>query len=272
MNGKDDRHKEKRSNMRHHKKYYRKNTTDTGASSSQVDGIRGVIDVADSSDDRIIGRPISWSANGVESEIEFITENDQMRASDFELLTQISNSAGGHFQFSSEKNWDSEDVFLEKTEASEYFTFDSNLLNVGLQTIPFYKRLDLSKSWFTKTLLKIMNTAAENAEKQYQIVLKEHENNHKKKSSEMMKGNRKLNSSAQSVNSAIVSGQILNDRDSELDELLTFTTNKVGKVTVNDGNRTVERNKSMLPSHKKSTESEENREGIQQWLDDVLEE
>ncbi|XP_055844702.1 uncharacterized protein LOC129911069 isoform X2 [Episyrphus balteatus] len=235
MEGKDNRHKDKRSSMKHHKKSFHRKSTGNGSSSSQVEVIRGVIDVADSSDDRFTGRPMPWPSKEIDSELEVDIENEQLRAADFELLTQMPNSVGGHFQFSSEKNWDSEDMLLEKTEASEYFTLDLNLLNAGLQTIPFYKRLDFSSSWFSKSQLKGMNSAAEIAEKQYQIVVKEHESNHKGKQTESRRtSSRTQRNSARGVNSQASNEKVVNDNDKELDELLSLTTNEVAKISIND--------------------------------------
>ncbi|XP_055913975.1 uncharacterized protein LOC129947446 [Eupeodes corollae] len=260
MESKDNRHKDKRSSMKHHKKnFHRKNN-----GSSQVEIIRSLIDVADSSDDRISGRPIYWSSKAIDSDID----NEQMHAADFELLTQMPNSVGGHFQFTSEKNWESEDMFLNKTQASEYFTLDLNLLNAGLQTIPFYKRLDFPSSWFGKSRLKAMNNAADIAEKQYQTVLDDLKRDSKGKINSVTARNSTVNKHNSGQPETVE--KAVNDIDKELDDLLNLTTDKVSMVNIDVP--PINEVQDPANGNNNVAEGQENREGIQQWLDDVLDE
>lgn len=253
-------------------------------SSSQVEAMRGVIDVADSSDDRYAVRynKTGWVTNVV-PDLDDLTLNDdddeenaQMQAGDFDLLSQLPTSFGGHFKFASEKNWDTDsDVpFLDKSEASEYFTLNLKLLNVGLQTIPFYKRMDYASSMFTKQQLTSMDKAAEAAEKQYQKVLQEHESNPKIKANS---ANSKGKASAKSQLSTNVENKT--EKDDELDELLSMTgaTVKAADSALNDG----EGNKGLAPADAGVTDASAaavtedgagNKDEIQQWLDNVLEE
>lgn len=271
MEGKDNRNKEKRSSMKHYKRsFHGKNSSDGLNRNSQKEVCGGVIDVADSSDDRIIGAPISWSNNALDIEFEIDTENEQMRAADFDLLTKMPNSVGGHFQFSSEKNWDAEETIMDNTEANEYFTLNLNLLSAGLQTIPFYKRLDFPTSWFLKNQIKNMNRAAEIAEKNYKIVLNGQVNADKTIRCEVEKPLRHENPVEKTMTSKETP---TNDSDKELDELLKLASNEIPKATPNELTKeeTVTSSAS-IENNVDSIQVEKNHEGIQQWLDDVLEE
>jgi hypothetical protein len=79
-----------------------------------------------------------------------LEENDQLSAHDFAELLQM--PVGGHFQFSSEKKWgsakDDDDNVTKKF--SKYFHLDTNILNCGLLTIPFYERQQYDKGMFRK--------------------------------------------------------------------------------------------------------------------------
>lgn len=270
MEGKDNRQNDKRSSMKQHKKSHIRKKAVNENSSSQKEISRGaLIDVADSSDERIFERPKSWSSKAADSELEIETDNEQMYAADFNLLSQMPSSVGGHFQFSFEKIWDEEEMSLDKTEASVYFTLNLNLLNVGLQTVPFYKRLDFAPSWFTKSQLKAMDSAAEDAEKKFQYILENQEGAKKSKFNETLKNSNKEPNNLV-ISSLVDDKKVGDDSDKDLDELLNLT-NQGANFKANDPIRIDNKTQIHKISEVLSPEVA-NRDGIQQWLDDVLEE
>uniref|UniRef100_W8C895 Cell death regulator Aven n=2 Tax=Ceratitis capitata TaxID=7213 RepID=W8C895_CERCA len=281
MEGKDNRSKDKRSKMKQYRKKAPVQHNNNTSSSSQVEVMRGIVDVADSSDERFVSRR-GWATSRPQPQIRRYSlddeENDlneaesaQMNAGDFGLMSQLPTSVGGHFQFSSEKNWDSVDTeqFLDNTEASQYFTLNLKLLNVGLQTIPFYKRMDYAASLFTRDQLRTMENAAEAAEKNYQKVLHEHETN---PSIKINSGSRKSGSgrSQNSLKPNNVEASETNVGD-ELDELLNLTTAAVTKVDISVGNGSGAEN-AAVPIPADSENVSAHKDDIQEWLDNVLEE
>lgn len=250
----------------------------TSSSSGQLETVRGYVDVVDSSDERFVDRndwikggakvkspkayPVDMHGLPVEDE-----ENEQMRAGDFKLMSQLPSAMGGHFKFSSEKQWEQaeNEEFLDNTEASEYFTLNLNLLNKGLQTIPFYKRMDYSSSLFSKDQLKAMEQAAEEAEKTYQNVLKEHIENPRIK---VNSASRKSNSAKSQKSTTKAKPPEAND---ELDELLNMTSDQMSKVSVKSGSTTPAVNPAT-PDKSIAPAAADNKDDIQQWLDNVLEE
>ncbi|XP_065364420.1 uncharacterized protein Aven [Calliphora vicina] len=276
MEGKDNRSKDKRHKMKSHYRNKSKYCT-TSSSSGQVETVRGYVDVVDSSDERFVdrndwirgGQPVKAAKTYPLEMDDFPAgdeENEQMRAGDFNTMSQLPSGMGGHFKFSSEKQWEQAEnsEFLDNTEASEYFTLNLKLLNVGLQTVPFYKRMDYSSSMFSKDQLQSMEKEAEAAEKLYQNVLKEHIENPRIK----------INSASRKTNSAKSQKSLKAkspEAPDELDELLSMTS----KVSVKSGANTPAL-KPATPDNKSaaggSSTGAENKDDIQQWLDNVLDE
>lgn len=281
MESKDNRSKDKRGNMKKYRKKPPTQHNNNTSSSSQIEIARGVVDVADSSDERFVSRR-GWATSRPQPQIRRYSLDDedndlneaesaQMHAGDFGLMSQLPTSAGGHFQFSSEKNWDTVDgeQLLDSTEAGQYFTLNLKLLNVGLQTIPFHKRMDYAASMFTREQLQAMEKAAEVAEKNYQNVLHEHEMNPRIK---INSGSRKSGSgrSQNSAKPANVPPSETNAPD-ELDELLNLTTAAVTKVDISGGSGVGAENEATSILKGNETVAA-NKDDIQEWLDNVLEE
>ncbi|KAL9871733.1 uncharacterized protein LOC119634407 [Glossina fuscipes] len=276
MEGKDNRSKDKRHKMKAHFRSKSKYCTNS-SSSGPNDTVRSVVDVVDSSDERFI-EVHEWSKGGrrcpaqkqrdypLEMDSEN-PENEQMRAGDFKLMSQLPTSIGGHFQFSTEKQWEiaENDQLLNKTEASEYFKFNLQLLNVGLQTIPFYKRMDYAASMFSAEQLLNMEKASEASEKIYQQVLKEHIENPKLK---INSGSQKSRDSARSQKPEKPLTD--NETNDELEDLLNISTDPAAKI---DLPKSQETSANVEPDrHLPGVKGAENKNEIQEWLDNVLEE
>lgn len=253
----------------------------TSSSSEKQDPIRGYVDVVDSSDERFVDRNewVKGRGQRVATQMEYTRdmginledeENEQMRAGDFHLMSQMPLSVGGHFKFSSEKQWEQaeNEAFLENTEASEYFTLNLKLINVGLQSIPFYKRMDFSASMFTNEQLIGMEKSAELAEKTYQNVLKEHIDNPR---IQISSASRRTNSAKSQKSQASNAKKPATEAPDELDELLNMTTDQMSKASVQSGRNTPATNAPSTPGNTVKP-SGDNKDDIQQWLDNVLEE
>ncbi|XP_039960057.1 uncharacterized protein LOC126758598 [Bactrocera neohumeralis] len=281
MESKDNRSKDKRGNMKKYRKKPPTQQNNNTSSSSQVEIVRGVVDVADSSDERFVSRrgwatsrpPAQTRRYSLDDEDNDMNEAEsaQMHAGDFGLMSQLPTSVGGHFQFSSEKNWDTVEgeQLLDSTEASQYFTLNLKLLNVGLQTIPFYKRMDYAASMFTREQLQTMEKAAEVAEKNYQNVLHEHKTNPRIKinSGSRKSGSGRSQSSAKQANAAPSE----TNAPDELDELLNLATAAVTKVDISGGSGAGAENEAAnIPKGNENVTA--NKDDIQEWLDNVLEE
>ncbi|XP_013113452.2 uncharacterized protein LOC106091470 [Stomoxys calcitrans] len=281
MESKDNRSKDKRHKMKSH--YRNKSKYCKTSSSSGPEPIRGYVDVVDSSDERFVDRNewIKGRAQKVTSQVGYNhdlvdlniedEENEQMRAGDFKLMTQLPMSSGGHFKFSSEKQWEQaeNESFLDNTEASEYFTLNLKLINVGLQTIPFYKRMDFSSSMFTNDQLNTMEKSAELAEKTYQNVLKEHIENPRIK---INSASRKTNSAKSQKSQASNAKKPSTETPDELDELLNITTDQMSKASMQSGRNTPAAANPPATPGNNSTAPADNKDDIQQWLDNVLDE
>lgn len=237
--------------------------------------------MVDSSDERFVDRNewVKGRGQQVATQMEYTRdmginledeENEQMRAGDFHLMSQMPLSVGGHFKFSSEKQWEQaeNEAFLENTEASEYFTLNLKLINVGLQTIPFYKRMDFSASMFTNEQLIGMEKSAELAEKTYQNVLKEHIDNPR---IQISSASRRTNSAKSQKSQASNAKKPATEAPDELDELLNMTTDQMSKASVQSGRNTPATNAPSTPGNTVKP-SGDNKDDIQQWLDNVLEE
>lgn len=251
----------------------------TSSSSGHVEPVRGYVDVVDSSDERFVDRnewikasPKVKGGKSYPMDLDDLPggdeENEHMRAGDFKCMSQLPSGMGGHFKFSSEKQWEQAETedFLDNTEASEYFTLNLKLLNVGLQTIPFYKRMDYSSAMFSKEQLQTMENEAEEAEKLYQNVLKEHIEN--PKAHKTNSANRK-SSSAKSQKSVKAKSPEAPD---ELDELLNITNDQMSKVSLKSGANTPVVKPATPVAAAAPVSGGETKDDIQQWLDNVLDE
>lgn len=254
------------------------------SSSSGPEPIRGYVDVVDSSDERFVDRNewIKGRGQNVKHQMEYNHDldvlnledeaNEQMQARDFHMLSQMPMSVGGHFKFSSEKQWEQaeNETFLDNTEASEYFTLNLKLINVGLQTIPFYKRMDFASSMFTNDQLINMEKSAELAEKSYQNVLKEHIENPRIK---INSASRKTNSAKSQKSQATASKKATStEAPDELDELLNMTTDQMAKASLQSGRNTPAVNNPPATPGNVNATTADNKDDIQQWLDNVLDE
>lgn len=245
--------------------------------------IQGIIDVADSSDDQYTKSSLTNNWARYEEFSDDETVNEQQSAPDFQRLMQQPASVGGHFLFNSEKNWDTDDQIFEKSDANNYFNLNLSLLNAGIQTIPFYKRLDYDTSMFTKFEINKMNAEAEMAEKKFQEVIKEYEATLKTSSSV---GSRKASGRASAAKQKAnipaapapepVASNDKSEKDDELDELLSLTASKVADVNLEDKKDAGEVATTEIEAPNVKAEEEkksgENKEDIQQWLDDILDE
>ncbi|XP_050101401.1 uncharacterized protein LOC126581639 [Anopheles aquasalis] len=93
------------------------------------------------------------------------SEDEQLNAADFEKLLELPPSSGGHFLLSSEKHWLNPDTGLpgddERNGYGEYFRIDTKQLNASLGCIPFYQRQGYDEKLFTASELNLMRQKAE---------------------------------------------------------------------------------------------------------------
>lgn len=206
--------------------------------------------------------------------------NEQMLAGDYKLMSEMPISIGGHFQFASEKHWTAADSDeqsqLERTEASEYFTLNLKLLNLGLKTIPFYKRLDYPANLFNCKQIEAMEKLAESAEKAYQPVLEDHIQNPRSLKNGATKQENEKNKEQKAEDTANENSKAAPITD-ELDELLNMTETTDNLIV--DPNVTKifpENNASVRPTtasdRKNGKANVISKNDIEDWLDNVLEE
>ncbi|XP_068154528.1 uncharacterized protein Aven [Drosophila tropicalis] len=295
MLGKDDRSKDKRKKMKQLKQT-RRGTTTTTTSSSSPPGTakaRSIVDIADSSDEpRFNRKPLSsaggggnWSSSRPSSlaaqknrdlvgtlpptddtddlELDLngapIDENAraQLRAADYQQLSQFASMGGGHFSFGAEKEWNNIGQTKEQAApiSQKLFTLNLGLLNSGLQTIPFYKLMDYPTSMFTRQQLQEQNKAAERAEKVYQQRVLSETNG-------TASGKSRISSAkvpGTAVSATATSNAPAPSQPDELDELLALTD-----TTLNL--------KISTPIIQPATPSSNSKTDVEQWLDTVLDE
>nr|XP_016923894.1 uncharacterized protein LOC108005216 [Drosophila suzukii] len=305
MSGKDDRSKEKRRNMKqynhHHKKDQGRSTTSSG--SPPPTSRRSMVDVADSSDEPRFPRRGNWQSGGGggvgagrsslapqrnrdlldtlpsdTDDVEHlgldgapIDENAraQLRAGDFQQLAQFPTLGGGHFAFGSEREWASVaegQTKLHTKAASGYFTLNLTRLNAGLQTIPFYKRMDYPASMFTRAQIVAQEEAAERAEAVYQQhILKDSNGGGSKSRVASAKSNKEAAPAAAEKPAAANPSA----EPDELDELLAMT-NKQLDMGSGIGPITMPMPMPMVQPATPSSAASKNE--VEQWLDSVLDE
>lgn len=93
-------------------------------------------------------------------------DNEQLNAADFEKLLAAPSSIGGHFFFSSEKSWQTDDntgtaaAAIVSPLAAKYFNLNIQELTKNLQRLPFYVRQEYPKDLFTDKEIEEMNRKA----------------------------------------------------------------------------------------------------------------
>ncbi|EDW62360.1 uncharacterized protein Aven [Drosophila virilis] len=299
MYGKDDRSKDNRKNMKQHKYYHKQQQQqqqqqpqrggNTSSSSPQTTAVRSIVDVADSSDEPRFARK-GWSSgtrslapqknrdmldtlpptdtDDVEQLVDGtpIDENAraQLRAGDYKQMSQFPSMGGGHFSFGAEKEWNNiaeGQTQLHTKAASSYFTLNLGLLNCGLQTIPFYKRMDYSTSMFTRQQIVAQNEAAERAERIYQErVLRE--------SNGIASANKSRAPSAKSIKELPPATGAATDAPDELDELLALTDTQLAQTTIATGQTLP----IASPVQVQPATPSASKNDVEQWLDSVLDE
>lgn len=297
MSGKDDRSKDNRKNMKQHKYYHKQQQqqqrgggNNTSSSSPQTTAVRSLVDVADSSDEPRFARK-GWSSGtrslAPQQSREMPTDTDdaeqlgvdgapidenaraQLRAGDYKQMSQFPSMGGGHFSFGAEKEWNNiaeGQTQLHTKAASSYFTLNLSLLNCGLQTIPFYKRMDYPTSMFTRRQIVAQTEAAERAERTYQErVLRESNGN--------VSASKSRAASAKSVKEVPmpvpVSVAAAAEAPDELDELLAMTNTQLEQTTLATAQTLTLASPVVQPATPTTAAS---KNDVEQWLDSVLDE
>ncbi|XP_017115157.1 uncharacterized protein LOC108137765 [Drosophila elegans] len=296
MSGKDDRSKDKRRNMKqynhHHKKDQGRSTTSSG--SPPPTSRRSMVDVADSSDEPRFPRRGNWQSGGSgrslltpqrnrdlldtlpsdTDDVEHmgldgapIDENAraQLRAGDFQQLAQFPSLGGGHFTFGSEREWANVaegQTKLHTKAASGYFTLNLTRLNAGLQTIPFYKRMDYPAGMFTRAQIVAQEEAAERAEAVYQQRILKDSNGGSKSRAASAKSNQEAAAPPPAEKPATA-------EPDELDELLAMTNTQLDMGS-GIGPITMPMPMPMVQPATPSSAASKNE--VEQWLDSVLDE
>lgn len=274
--------------MKQHKYYHKQQQqqqshrggNNTSSSSPKAATVRSIVDVADSSDEPRFGRK-SWSSGtrslapqknrdvldtlppsdpeDVDHLVDGAPINEnaraQLRAGDYKQMSQFPSMGGGHFTFGAEKEWSNlaeGQTELHTKAASGYFTLNLTLLNYGLQTIPFYKRMDYSPSMFTRSQIIAQNEAAEEAEHIYQeLLLKE------------------LNPDKSPVTSPKSPKSAQPAAPDELDELLAITDAQLAQASITTGPTLPIASPVVQPATPTTNTS---KNDVEQWLDSVLDE
>lgn len=122
-------------------------------------------------DDPYSRRPIesNWNSSRNLSSGGSDSEDEQLRAADFDTLLQMPISVSGHFFLSTEKHWatTSEDVSITTSSGrssqlyGQYFQIDTKQLNASLNTIPFNERNGYPSEIFSKQEIDSMKLKAQ---------------------------------------------------------------------------------------------------------------
>jgi len=187
----------------------------------------------------------------------------QLRAGDFQQLAQFPSLGGGHFTFGSEREWANVaegQTKLHTKAASAYFTLNLTRLNVGLQTIPLYKRMDYPASLFTRAQIAAQEKAAERAEAVYQQCILKDANGGAKSRAPSAKSNKDVAPAAAEKPIAASAAE-----PDELDELLAMTDTQL-----DIGSGTITMPMPMVQPATPSSAASKN--GVEEWLDSVLDE
>ncbi|XP_069702493.1 muscle M-line assembly protein unc-89 isoform X2 [Periplaneta americana] len=109
------------------------------------------------------------------------TQDVEMQGADFTHLLHAPMSVGGHFQFKSEKTWDTNVAAL----SGELFSLNADLLAAGLATIPLYEKMNVPISLFTTSEIEDMNYHAKQSQTRYDSTKKNMAGQYNKKRSIM---------------------------------------------------------------------------------------
>ncbi|KAH8235529.1 hypothetical protein KR032_002090, partial [Drosophila birchii] len=292
----------------HHKKDQAKGqgrSTTTSSGSPPPNSRRSMVDVADSSDEPRFPPRGNWQSGGAGRSVLApqrnrdllntlpsdtddvdqqhlgldgapIDENAraQLRAGDFQQLAQFPNLGGGHFTFGSEREWNSVaegQTKLHTKAASGYFTLNLSRLNAGLQTIPFYKRMDYSASMFTRQQIIAQEEAAERAEAVYQQrILQDANGGGTKSRAPSAKSTKEAAPTPAPTISAAAAATAAPAEPDELDELLAMTNTQMDINSGGIGPITMPMPMPMVQPATPSSAASKN--DVEQWLDSVLDE
>lgn len=131
------------------------------------------------SDDHFSRRPIesNWNAGkNLPSSEGSDSEDEQLRAADFEKLLQMPPSVSGHFFLSTEKHWisESEEGVIAgsggkggQQYGQQHFQIDTKQLNASLATIPLHERNGYPSEIFSKREIDSMRLKAQLESKKY---------------------------------------------------------------------------------------------------------
>lgn len=279
----------------HHKKEPGRSTT-TSSGSPPPTSRRSMVDVADSSDEPRFARRGNWQVGGagtgggrsslapqrnrnlldtLPSDMDDVENLDgapidesaraQLRAGDYKQLSQFPSLGGAHFTFGSEKEWTSVadgQTKLNTKAAVGYFTLNLTRLNAGLQTIPFYKRMDYPSSFFTRQQILAQEEAAEKAEVLYQQRLLQEWNGSARQTSAKV-AEKPVAAPPTPAPAAV------NDEPDELEELLAMTNTQMD-IGSGLGPITMPMPMPMIQPATPSSAASKNE--VEQWLDSVLDE
>ncbi|XP_001355379.2 uncharacterized protein Aven [Drosophila pseudoobscura] len=283
-----------------HQQQRRGTTTTTSSSSPQTTAVRSIVDVADSSDEPRFARKGNWASGGgsrgstlapqMNRDLLDVLPSDtddvdhlgidtgapidenaraQLRAGDYKQLTQFPNLGGGHFTFGSEKEWTSiaeGQTQLHTKAASGYFTLNLVRLNAGLQTIPFYKRMDYPASMFTRQQIVAQTEAAERAETLYQQRVLREANGSASKSRAASAKSAKVPAKPQPVVTAPPEGALADD----LEELLAMTNIQPDPNTIVPDPIAMPMPMPMPMVQSATPTSAASKNDVENWLDNVL--
>lgn len=162
-------------------------------------------------------------------------ESDEEQGADFEDLLKQHKSS--YFMFESEKKWLDEDVSNEiPINYSKFFNLDTKFLNQCILSVPFNERHTFDINYTEKELVEMQKSADHN-ESQYKEMLE---------------------------NSFIQPATTVSPKQQE--EKLLKVTEKLSKVEVGVSKPVTKEN---ISSNEPSS-STSNKESIQKWLDDIL--
>ncbi|EAT45317.1 AAEL003394-PA [Aedes aegypti] len=168
--GRDKRRKDK-----HHKKPPPAKPTPGGPNKPQKETVPASAPLI-VCDDHFSRRPIesNWnSTKNLPSSEGSDSEDEQLRAADFEGLLQMPPSVSGHLFLSTEKHWisESEEGLTSGGKSGQQygqrFQIDTKQLTASLATIPFYERNDYPSELFSKQEIDSMKLKAQYESKKY---------------------------------------------------------------------------------------------------------
>ncbi|KAK4887124.1 hypothetical protein RN001_003395 [Aquatica leii] len=185
--------------------------------------------------------PAIQSSSSDETDEE--SENEAVEWNDFSLLAQAPISVGGHFQFKSDKNAETECDF-NSLQQNNLFSLDLNVLQYSLNCISFAERCGLDRSYFTESELQDMDARANSNKVQYESYLR-------------------IKSASKHDSISVKDGTVERQLQSDLPEHALQTVDNC-----EDPHDTRKEKFDANPSNKKRTEVD--KEELEDWLDDIL--